>query len=292
MADGTPAVGEVRVIARDRRDTLGEGPLWSARQNAVFWVDILGRRLNRLSLADDGVSSWAMPDTLGWVIERADRPGFVAGLGRRFVGLTLDPLTIEPIAAPEEDREGNRFNDAKADRAGRIWAGSMPLACAGATGALYRLDPDGTATRVDDDYTIANGPAIAPDDSFMFHTDTALRTIYRYRIDPDGGLSDRTPFIRFEPEWGTPDGMTLDADGGLWVACWGGSAVRRFTPDGAFDRLIALPASQITSCTFAGPDLDRMFVTSAADRVDEEYGGALFEVDAGVRGLPTPMYRG
>lgn len=282
----------VRVIARDRRDRLGEGPLWSARQDAVFWVDILGQRLNRLSLADLSVESWEVPDVLGWVIERADQPGFVAGLGRRFVGLTLDPLEIVPIAAPEEDREGNRFNDAKADRAGRIWAGSMPRSCSGATGAFYRLDRDGTATRVDDGYTIANGPAIAADGSFLFHTDTHLRTIYRYDVAADGTLSGRRPFIQFEDDWGTPDGMTLDAEGGLWVGCWGGSAVRRFTPDGAFDRLIALPASQITSCTFAGPDLDRMFVTSACDGVDEDHGGALFEVDPGVRGLPTPMYQG
>lgn len=283
---------EARVIARDRRDTLGEGPLWSARENAVYWVDILGKRLNRLSLTDDAVTGWDMPDVICWVIERADGPGFIAGLGRRFVRLSLDPLTIEPIAAPEDDRDGNRFNDAKADRSGRIWAGSMPFTCDRPTGAFYRLDTDGTAIRVDDDYTIANGPAIAADGKSLFHTDTALSTIYRYDIDADGGLSNRVPFIAFAEDWGSPDGMTLDADGGLWVACWGGSCVRRFHPDGTPDRTIALPASQITSCTFAGPNLDRMFVTSAGDGVDEEHGGALFEVDPGCRGLPTQYYRG
>ncbi|HWK35160.1 SMP-30/gluconolactonase/LRE family protein [Sphingomonas sp.] len=281
-----------RVIARDRRDTLGEGPLWSARDQAVYWVDILGRRLNRVRLSDERVDSWEMPETIGWVIERAAAPGFIAGLGRRFVALSLDPLSITPLAAPEDDREGNRFNDAAADATGRIWAGSMPLTCDRPTGAFYRFDTDGVAARVDDDYTIANGPAIAPGGDWMCHTDTALGTIYRYRIASDGTLTDRSTFIVFEDGWGSPDGMTFDADGGLWVACWGGSCVRRFAPDGTFDRLITLPASQITSCTFAGADLDRMFVTSAADGVDEPAGGALFEVDPGCRGLPTQNYRG
>ena len=282
----------VRVIARDRCDTLGEGPLWSPRDQAIYWVDILGRRLNRVNLTDDRVDSWEMPDTISWVIARETRSGFIAGIGRRFVTLSLDPLSIAPLAAPEDDRDGNRFNDAKADAAGRIWAGSVPFTCDRPTGAFYRLDPDGAATRVDDDYTIANGPAIAADGMSLFHTDTALGTIYRYRIAPDGSLTDRAPFIVFDDAWGSPDGMTLDADGGLWVACWGGSCVRRFTPDGEFDRLIALPASQITSCTFAGDDLDRMFVTSAAEGVDEQLGGALFEVDPGCRGLTTHYYQG
>ncbi|KQT35221.1 gluconolaconase [Sphingomonas sp. Leaf412] len=287
-----PSGGSVRTIARDRRDTLGEGPMWSARENAVYWVDILGRRLNRLSLADAAVATWDMPDVVCWVIERAGAPGFVAGIGRRFVHLSLDPLAIEPIAAPEDDRDGNRFNDAKADAAGRIWAGSMPFTCDRPTGSLYRLDIDGTATRVDDGYTIPNGPAVSPDGAFLLQTDTARDTIYRYAIRDDGSLADRTPFVVFEDGWGHPDGMTFDVDGGLWVACWGGSCVTRFTPDGRVDRRIALPASQVTSCTFAGPALDRMFVTSAADGVDEEAGGCLFEVDPGCRGLPPMRFGG
>lgn len=294
----------VRTIARDRRDILGEGLLWSDRDQAVYWVDILGRRLNRLTLgsgsgsgggsgrAQEQVDSWEMPDVLGWVIERADAPGFVAGIGRRFVALTLDPVAVETIAAPEDRVEGNRFNDAKADAQGRIWAGSMPFTCDRPTGSFYRLDTDGKAMRVDADYTIPNGPAIAPGGDFMLHTDTALNTIYRYAVGPDGELADRAPFIVFEEGWGHPDGMTFDADGYLWVACWGGSCVTRFTPDGRVDRRIMLPASQITNCVFAGPALDRMFVTCASDGVDEPEGGCLFEVDPGCRGLLPHRYGG
>jgi len=281
----------VRIVERDRRDVLGEGPLWSARDNALYWTDILSHRLNRLSLDSGVVRSWEFDEYLGWAVER-EKGGFVLGLGRRFVRFDPETGVIRTIAAPEPDRFGNRINDAKADPQGRIWAGTMSINCEDPTGSFYRLDTDGSVTRVDHPYTIANGPAIAADGSFLLHTDTALATIFRFDINNDGSLGPRTPFISFEPEWGNPDGMTFDAEGGLWVACWGGSCVTRFSPEGVRERSIALPASQITSCTFAGPALDRMFVTSASDGVDEPQGGALFEVDPGCRGLATQYYRG
>lgn len=282
----------VRIVDRDRHDRVGEGALWSTCQGAVYWVDILGQRVSRLNLASAAVTSWRLPATIGWLIERRGHPGFVAGVGRDFVTLTLDPLAIGVIASPEAEKVGNRLNDAKADVRGRIWAGSMAIGGKGADGSLYRLDPDGIATRVAGSYTVPNGPAISPDGRMMFHADTALATVFRYPIKDDGSLGERTPHIVFEPGWGRPDGMTLDVEGGLWVACWGGAQVIRFTPDGRRQRAIALPASRITSCTFAGASLDRMFVTSAGEGSGEEHGGALFEVDPGVRGLPTEMYMG
>lgn len=281
-------MAEVRAIARDRRDRLGEGPLWSVRENAVYWTDIFSGRLNRVLLADDRVESWDVGGYLGWVIER-EAGGFVAGLDRRIVSLKPGEVPKTMLDLPDEPAS-NRVNDAKADAQGRIWAGTMPINCKDPTGAFYRLDTDGSVTRVDAPYTIANGPAIAPD--FLLHTDTALRTIFRFSIHDDGNLGEREPFIIFESEWGNPDGMTFDADGGLWVACWGAGCVTRFTPEGRRERSIKLPASQITSCTFAGPNLDRMFVTSAAVGVDEPLGGALFEVDPGCRGRSTHNYCG
>ena len=282
-------MSDVCVIERDRRDRLGEGLLWSARETALYWVDILGARVHRLDLASGRVDDWSMPDTIGWLIER-EQGGFVAGLGRAFVSLTFDPLSIETIAAPEPERDGNRFNDAKADAAGRIWAGSMPFTCDRPSGAFYRLDPDGRATRIEDGYTIPNGPAIG--DDFLFHTDTALDTIFRYPVNDDGSVGPREAHIVFEPDWGHPDGMTIDAEGHLWVACWGGSCVARFDPAGRRERTIALPASQITNVAFAGDALDRMFVTSAADGVDEPQAGCLFEVDPGCRGISPYRYLG
>jgi sugar lactone lactonase YvrE len=281
----------VRIVERDRRDVLGEGPLWSARDNALYWTDILSHRLNRLSLDSDMVRTWQFDDYLGWAVER-EQGGLVLGLGRRFVRFDPETRAKQVIAAPEPDRMENRINDAKADSQGRIWAGTMSINCTDPTGSFYRLDTDGTATRVDTPYAIANGPAIAADASFLLHTDTSLATIFRFAINDDGSLGPRTPFITFEPEWGNPDGMTFDAEGCLWVGCWGAGCVTRFTPEGQRERSIKLPASQITSCTFAGPALDRMFVTSASDGVDEPHAGALFEVDPGCRGLATQLYRG
>lgn len=274
------------------RSILGEGPLWSAAQGAVFWVDILGRRLNRVRLADGVVDRWETPEAIGWVIEREGVGGFIGGLASGFAEVELAPFAVRPFLNPEPEAENNRFNDAKADANGRIWAGTMPFDAENATGALYRLDPDRRCTAVDGPYTIANGPAIAPDGRWMFHTDSKLATIFRFDIRDDGSLGPRTVHIRFESDWGTPDGMTLDADGGLWVAHWGTGQVSRFDPAGRRERSIALPASQITSMTFAGPALDRMFVTSAADGVDEELGGALFEVEPGCRGLPPAKFAG
>ena len=282
----------VRVVARDRRDLLGEGLWWSVREQAVYWVDIIGRQLNRLLLDGEVVASWPLPEMTGWVIEREDAPGFIAGTQSGFVTLALDPFRIAPLADPEAHLPLNRMNDALADASGAIWAGTMPVAGDTRTGALYRLARDGTVTTADTGYTIANGPAISLDGGTFYHTDTAARTIYAFAINDDGSLGPRRAHIVFEPAWGNPDGMTIDAEGGLWVAHWGAGCVSRFDPEGGRERDIALPASQITNCVFAGADLDRMFVTSAADGVDEPLGGALFEVDPGVRGLPPHRYRG
>lgn len=283
---------EARVVEGSGRSELGEGPLWSARQNAVFWVDILGMRLNRLSLADNSIASWEMPEPIGWIIERRDSPGFIAGLVSGFAELELDPLVIRPIGDPEPHLPDNRMNDAKADPEGRIWAGTMASDCKGNHGSLYRLDPTLRWERVDGPYGISNGPAISGDGRTLFHTDSARREIYRFHVNQNGTLGERTLFLGFEPDWGIPDGMTLDADGGLWVAHWGGGCVSRFTPEGKLDRSIPLPASQITSCTFAGMELDAMFVTSAAVGADEACAGMLFEVDPGCRGLPTQTFAG
>lgn len=281
---------DVRVIERVRRDRLGEGPLWHAADGALYWVDILERRLNRLALADSRIDEWELPEMTGWILARRDAPGFLAGMESGVKALTLDPFAVERFADLRDHAPGNRMNDAKADARGRIWAGTMPITADRPTGAFYRIDPDGTVTIADRPYTIANGPAISPDGRWLFHTDTKRRETYRFRLHEDGMLDDKQLWLRFEEEWGTPDGMTFDAEGGLWIAHWGGSRVSRFDPDGRIERDIRLPASQITSMAFAGARLDRLFVTSAGDGVDEPHGGALFEVDAGVRGLAPHQF--
>lgn len=285
-----------RVVQRAEHDVLGEGLWWSARQNAVYWVDILSHAVNRYSLADGNVKRWTVPEKIGWVIERRNKPGFIAGFQSGFAELELEPLAIHPIVDPEPQLPGNRLNDAKADQLGHIWAGTMDAAIQETTGALYRLQPDFSVRRMDDGYKITNGPAFSPTQEHMYHTDTGRDTVYCFDVTPEGEIENRRVFLKFTGEMGLPDGMTVDAEGYLWIAHWGGSRVSRFSPNAELDRVITLPASQITNVTFAGPNLDRMFVTSAAaglDRSKEPLAGSLFEVDpGGLRGLPPGLFAG
>ncbi|MCJ2187198.1 SMP-30/gluconolactonase/LRE family protein [Novosphingobium beihaiensis] len=284
-------MAEWRKIERDLCDTLGEGTLWSARDNAVYWVDILAPALNRLSLADGGIERWDMPEPLGWVAENEDGD-LIGGFQSGFARISPDRFAVRYIADPEPHWPGNRMNDGKADRHGAVWCGTMDMAEEEERGSLYRLDPDGTCRVMDSGYMVPNGPAFSACGRWLYHSDTAKRTIYRFEIT-DSGIEAKEPFIRFGESDGHPDGMTVDSEGFLWVAHWGGGCISRFAPDGRRDRSISLPAQRITNVTFAGEGLDRMFVTSAATGGEASaFDGALFEVESGVSGLPAGIYRG
>lgn len=275
------------------RAVLGEGPVYDAREDALYFVDIKGPRLHRLALSGGAQTTWDMPEAIGWVLPRASKPGFIAGFKSGFAALTLDPFDIKQIGAPEPDRETNRLNDAKVDSRGRIWAGSMDDEEKRISGALYRLESSLRWSRADDGYRVANGPTFSPDGRVLYHTDSARRIVYQFDLSPDGLLANRREFVHFAEAWGYPDGMTTDNEGGVWIAHWDGARVSRFTPDGKLDRSISLPVSRPTSCVFAGAALDRMFVTSASiGREDEPLAGGLFEVDAGVRGAPSFAFAG
>ena len=281
-----------RIVPRDVRDELGEGTLWSARDNALYWTDILAPALNRLTLADDTVTRWPMPEPLGWVVERAGG-GFMAGFQSGIAELDLTPFAIRPIADPEPDLPGNRMNDGKADASGMIWCGTMDMDEAADTGSLYRFGIDRVLHRVESGYRVPNGPAFSPDGRWLYHTDSARRIIYRFAREAPEKLGARETFVTFARDEGYPDGMTADADGGLWVAHWGGSRISRFHPDGSRDRSIALPARQITNVAFCGERLDRLFVSSAARGLPASgYDGALFEVESGATGVLPGLFLG
>ncbi len=286
-------MADLNVVERGVLDELGEGTLWSARENAVYWVDILAPALNRLSLADGSIARWVMPGPLGWVAER-EGGGFIAGFKSGFAVLTLDPLAITPIGDPEPYLPGSRMNDGKVGPDGHIWCGTMDMAEKADVGALYRFGPDLRWTRMDAGYGVPNGPAFSGDGQWLYHADTARRVIYRFRHETGKPLGSREEFVRFSEEEGYPDGMTVDDEDHLWVAHWGGSAISRFDPQGMLERRIALPAPQVTNIVFAGAAHDRMFVTSAWVGLKDAgpYDGALFEVDAGVAGRPTPLFAG
>ena len=279
--------------------TLGEGPLWSPREAALYWVDIKAPALHRYRPEDGDKTSWAMPEPLGWVIERANGEGLVAGFkDRGFAFLTPGTMAPEVIGQPEPDYPDNRFNDAKADAAGRIWAGTMDDNEREARGSLYRLDPDLDWHRVDKGYVVTNGPALSPDNAMLYHTDTFEGTIYAFDVSKSGKLKNKRSFVTIPEGDGYPDGMTCDAEGYLWVAHWGGWRITRFTPAGQVDRVIEMPVSQVTSVAFGGPDLDRLFIPSASiglspERLEEQpLAGGLFELDPGVKGLRAGQFGG
>lgn len=274
---------------------LGEGPVWVAREQAVYWVDIVGKKVFRWSAAE-GTRAWDVPIHVSTLAPR--KGGGFVGAGQDGF-LTLDfgeDVTI--IGDPEPGLTGNRFNDGAVDRKGRFWAGTMDRHEKQASGALHRLDPSLEWTTVDDGYRITNGPAFSLDGTTMYHTDTALQRVYAFDLAEDGGIANRRVFAQFGDGDGFPDGMTVDAENCLWIAFWDGWCVRRFSPAGERIAELAVPTRCPTSVAFGGPGLDRLFVTSAArDLTPEEliaqpFAGGLFMATPGVRGVAEPHFAG
>lgn len=276
---------------------LGEGPVWDPRDGTVWFVDIEKPAIHCFRLADDSRRSWTPPFRVTAMWPRA-AGGFVAHSERGFLFADPEAGRYDIFHETEPDLPGNRSNDGKIDPAGRFWSGTMDDDKQQDSGSLYCLHPDGRVRTVDRGYRITNGPAFSPDGRTMYHTDTMRRTVYAFDLDGDGEARNKRVFLKFGEETrGHPDGMNVDADGGLWIAFWDGWCVRRYSPDGRLVTERAIPAAQVTSLVFAGERLDRMFVTSAAGGLDKSgehaLAGGLFEVEApGVAGLPLPMFEG
>jgi sugar lactone lactonase YvrE len=274
------------------RAVLGEGPVWSAHRNRLFFVDNRGKRIISCSADGADAAEWPLQVRPCWLVEHDNGQDFLVGLERAVVLLRLEPgqpaVTLKTIDWPEPLAEGLRFNDAKADADGRIYCGTMDDSETGPLGAFHAIAPDGAVTRLDDGYTVSNGPAISPDGRIVYHTDSPARTIYAFDRGATGHLSGKRVHIRLGEADGYPDGMTCDSEGGLWVAHWDGGRVSRFRPDGTLDHAIPVPASRVTCCVFFGPDLDRLAITTAAyERTEEPLAGALFAVAPGFRGIPA-----
>jgi sugar lactone lactonase YvrE len=191
------------------------------------------------------------------------------------------------------------MNDGKCDAAGRFWAGTMALDERGGAGALYRLDPDGHVETMIDGVTISNGLDWSDDGRLMYFIDTPTQSVDVFDFDlASGRIANRRSFARIDPVDGAPDGLTLDAEGFVWVALWGGSRVRRYAPDGALDSIVRVPATYVTSCAFGGADLGDLYITTAriklseADRASQPLAGGLFRARPGVRGRPPHRFSG
>lgn len=277
------------------RALLGEGPVWVAAEQALYWVDILGSKVFRWHAAE-GLREIAVALPVCSLLPRAGG-GFIGGGYDGFVAVDAD-FAVTVIADPEPEHPGNRFNDGKIDRSGRLWAGTMDRAERRVSGALYRMDASLAWQRVDSGYHVSNGPAFSPDGRVMYHTDSARQTVYAFDLAADGSVGERRVHLIFGEGDGYPDGMTVDAEGCLWIAFWDGWCVRRFAPSGELLAKLAVPVQRPTSVAFGGTGMDELFVTSAARGLCEaEFAaqpraGGLFRLRPGVIGIPEVPFAG
>lgn len=286
-------------VLLDVKTTLGEGPLWDAEQERLYFIDSFDGRVFRTTVDGGEIRAWDVPGKIGSMALRKDGEGAIVSLQQGFHALDFKSGDCDLIHDPEPDRPANRINDGKVDRRGRFFAGSMDTMEEGPFGALYRLDPDFSVHRIDTDIICSNGPCFSPDDKTFYFADTWTGEIWAYDYDIETGTaSNRRTFARVDTSrGGAADGSTVDAEGCLWNALVYDGRLVRYTPDGAVDRIVDMPVKKVTSVMFGGPNLDILFVTSMAKPPlprfpgDGVQRGSLFALhDLGVRGLPEPRF--
>ena len=282
----------------DCKNVLGEGPVWCPREQALWWIDISSPALWRFDPRSGAVDHWALPRPPGSFALRNDG-GFLIAFRAGLATLDEPGGEIRWLDVPGLDLGDERFNDGKADRAGRFWTGTLDRRLGSAIGQLYRVEPGFRVAAVDRGFTISNGIGWSPDGRTMYFTDTPSRRIYRYDFDPAAGrVANRRVFVEVAAGHGGPDGMTVDAEGHVWSAQFDRWCVNRYAPDGTLERSIRLPVQRPTSCMFGGPDLATLYVTSA--RMDlagealaaQPHAGGVFALEPGVHGLPEPRFNG
>jgi len=278
----------------DAKAELAEGPCWLADRERLMWVDINAGRVHVLDPAtgDDRVVEVGQP--VGAAVP-ADDGRVALAIREGFAFLDLDDGGIERIADVEIEIAGNRMNDGKCDTAGRFWAGTMAVDGRRRAGALYRLDGGRQVEQMVVGVGISNGLGWSVDDRLMYYIDTPEDRVDVFDFDPAAGtIANRRPFVSIEAP-GHPDGMAVDAEGGLWVAIWGGNRIVHYLPDGTTADTVELPVAQVSSCCFGGPDLRDLYITTAWEHLAPEQrqplAGGLFRCRPGVAGQPTRAYR-
>ncbi len=285
-------------LALDAHAELGEGPVWDNRRACLFWVDIMRGLVHAYDPAtgidralDVGQPVGAAMPTVGDNLVLAVRDGFAR--------LDLSTGAVRLVAPVEGDKPHQRMNDGNCDAAGRFWAGTMALDEQPGAGALYRLDPDGRVRTMLTGVTISNGLDWSGDGRVMFYADTGTGRVDCFDVDAaTGEIGGRRPFVTVPPGSGAPDGLTIDADGGVWLALWGGGALHRYSPTGALETTVRLPVTHPTSCAFGGPDLRDLYVTTASIALDpaartlQPHAGGLFRCRPGVAGRPAHRFGG
>jgi sugar lactone lactonase YvrE len=275
---------------------LGEGPVWLEERAELAWVDIQRGLIYLLTVATGRVRTIPVGEMIG-AIAPTRFGDLVAAVATGFVLVDLDTGRLRRLANLEPADPTIRMNDGKADPWGRFWAGTMGLDKRPGAGALYCLEPDLTVTAIVSPVTISNGLDWTADRRTMFYVDTPTQRVDRFDLEADGlGLRNRRTFVTRALVHGAPDGLTLDAAGGLWLALWGGFAVTGYGPSGEAEARITLPASHVTSCTFGGADLGDLYITTAfaelteAERAAQPLAGRVFRCRPGVLGLKANRF--
>lgn len=286
--------------ALEMRSILGESPMWHEAEQCLYWLDLQRPAIYRFDPAsgrNEQVKA-ELGSYVGGLVFRADGSLVVDKEdGIHAVDRASGRLT--PLADPEPDKPGNWFNDAKVDRRGRLWAGTGDRKETAASGSLYVFDRDRSWRAVDANIICSNGPAFSPDGRTAYFSDSYVQQVVRYAVDPKtGAVGPRQPFVTVTDANVFPDGMTVDADGGVWVAHWDGWRIVRYTPDGQVERVVTLPVPRPTAMAFGGRDHRTLYITtastglSAAQLAEAPLSGSLFVCEPGMAGLAEPAYAG
>jgi len=280
--------------AEQRTDPVayhGEGPVWSSSWGGLRWVDMMAGDV--LSLESDGAVSRRHVDRIAAVVRPRLSGGAVLAIERGFA-LEEPDGTVTRLGDLWGDDEV-RMNEGGCDPEGRFYAGSMAYDQRPGAGRLYRLDADRAVTVVLEGVTISNGLDWSPDGALAYYVDTPTHQISLFDYDRESCLTGRRVFVEIPADRGGPDGLCVDEQGGVWVALFGGGAVHRYTAAGTLDEIVEVPARQVTACTFGGPGLDQLFITTSRENLDpgdDPLAGALFGFDPGVTGLPVRPFAG
>lgn len=279
-----PVIGKPKCIWACGTD-LAEGPLWLPDLQELVFVDIMGKAILRYSPQGTRTVK-ATPGHPTAILKRVNKPGFVVTMngGLHYFGEDLE--YIEPIVDLPIDSSLFRTNDAKCDPFGRLWTGSMCHNGRQADGKLFIVSPDGSVDEIGGGYKIPNGPAFNAPFTRAYFADSPTRTIFQMSISKSGQPGPPTKFAKLPEALGYPDGMTVDREGCLWVACHGGSAVVRLDQTGKTIQHIKLPVRNVTSLSFGGPSLDQLFITTASDstKASSPYSGGLFQIKVAAQG--------
>jgi sugar lactone lactonase YvrE len=282
------------------QNKLGEGPVWSSEEQALYWVDIESNCFCRLYPTTGKYEVFDIGIPVG-VLALRSSGGLVMATKNGFA-FWDSQQGLRWIADPEAHKPHTRFNDGAVDSQGRFWAGTMcglPEMCEEPEGSLYRLDPDGSIHTMETGLKVSNGISWSLDNKRMYLTDSPLHMIYVYDFDAaTGAIANRRPFIHTPGEEGMPDGLAVDSEGCIWSARWGGWKITRYDPGGKVERVIQLPVQYPTSCAFGGEHLDELYITSAWTALSAEqrklqpYAGDLFRVKTASKGLERPKFAG